>query len=111
MRGIADKLRVRAASPADESGGTKTEPTARGNVSSDDTSGARLEPRRVLVGGFTILFAVAGYLAVRVAVAATGLSQELELAALPAFGVAGVVGFVVLVAGVVPPEERPSEGE
>ena len=80
-------------------------------MSSDDTTGARLEPRRVLAGGFTILFAVAGYLGVRVAVAATELSRELELVALPAFGVAGVVGFVVLVAGVVPAEERAADGD
>jgi hypothetical protein len=75
----------------------------------DESTGARLQPRRVLAGGFTVLFAVGGYLAVRVAVAATGLDPELELLAMPAFGVLGVVGFVTLVAGVVPADRREAE--
>gem|GEM_PF-1948116 len=74
-------------------------------------TGARLEPRRVLVGGFTMIFAVLGYLGVRVAVETSGASRDLELIALPALGVVGVVGFVVLIAGVVPSDERPGDDD
>lgn len=73
----------------------------------DDTpSGARVKPRRVILGGVTIIAAIGGFLALRVAVATAGYPAELELVAMPAFGILGVVGFVTLVAGVVPAEER-----
>ncbi|MEZ3116779.1 hypothetical protein RYH80_12745 [Halobaculum sp. MBLA0147] len=77
---------------------------------SDD--GARLQPRRVLIGGFSVLAAVAGYLLVRLVVATQGLDRALTIVAMPAFGALGVVGFVVLIAGVVPSERRQaSDGE
>ncbi len=99
----------RKTSGSHDSGETKSEPPAQTDVSSE--TGARLEPRRVLIGGFTMIFAVLGYLGVRAAVETAGVSRNVELIALPALGVVGVVGFVVLIAGVVPSEERPGDDE
>ena len=61
----------------------------------------RTEPRRVLLGGFVVILAILGFLLVRIAVAAAGYPRSFELIAMPAFGVLGVVGFVLLVSGVL----------
>ncbi len=54
-----------------------------------------------MLGGFTVIAAIGGFLAVRIAVEAAGYSRSFELIAMPAFGVLGLVGFGVLVSGVV----------
>lgn len=96
-----------------ENRATKASPDGRRNVSEGDDlpSGARVNPRRVILGGVTIIAAIGGFLALRVVVATAGYPAELELFAMPAFGILGVVGFVTLVAGVVPAEDRPDGDE
>ena len=61
----------------------------------------RTNPVRILLGGFVVIAAIGGFLAVRVAVAAAGYPRSFELIAMPAFGVLGLVGFTVLVSGVI----------
>lgn len=72
----------------------------------DDREFPRTEPWRVILGGFVVIAAIGGFLGLRIAVAAAGYSRSFELIAMPAFGVLGLVGFTILVSGVVgPPEE------
>ncbi|MFC7136012.1 hypothetical protein ACFQRB_04470 [Halobaculum litoreum] len=52
----------------------------------------------MFAGGFALIAAVLGYLAVRGLVAAGSLAGRAEVLALPVFGLLGVVGFVLFVA-------------
>lgn len=67
----------------------------------DDREFPRTEPWRILLGGFVVIAAIGGFLAVRIAVAAAGYPRSFELIAMPAFGVLGLVGFTILVSGVI----------
>lgn len=60
-------------------------------------SGPRGDPRLVVAGGVALLAAVVGYLAVRALVAAGTLGGDVELLALPAFGLLAASGFVLFV--------------
>jgi hypothetical protein len=53
--------------------------------------------RRLLLGGFGVIAAILGFVAVRVLIDAGRLPPEWTLFALPPFGVLGVVAFVVFV--------------
>jgi hypothetical protein len=53
--------------------------------------------RRLLVGGFGVIAAILGFLAVRALIDVGRLPPEWTLFALPPFGVLGVVAFVVFV--------------
>ena len=68
----------------------------------------RTAPWRIITGGLVVIAAIGGFLAVRIAVASLGYSRSFELIAMPAFGVLGVVGFVVLVSGVLGRPDEPN---
>lgn len=75
------------------------EPTA--GDASPDAAPAGVEPRRAVAGGLTVFGAILGFTATRAVVDAGRLPEELILAALPAFGVVGLVGLVVFLSAVV----------
>jgi hypothetical protein len=60
-----------------------------------------VDQRRAVGGGVALLVAVLGFTAVQAFVEGAVLSDEWVLVSLPAFGVVGVVGFVLLVSAVV----------
>lgn len=72
---------------------------ADGDAPADVATG--FEPRRALVGGLTVLGAILGFTAVSAAVDTGGVPDEWILVALPAFGIVGLVGFVVFLSAVV----------
>ncbi|MFC7070878.1 hypothetical protein [Halobaculum lipolyticum] len=57
----------------------------------------RGDPRLAVAGGVAVLAAVVGYLVVRALVAAGTLGGRVELLALPAVGLLGAAGVVLLV--------------
>lgn len=61
------------------------------------TDGPRGDRRLVFAGGFGLIGAVLGYLAVRALVALGSLPDQAEVLALPIFGLLGVTGFVLFV--------------
>jgi hypothetical protein len=73
-----------------------------GGDSGEETATDGVDQRRAVLGGVALVVAVVGFTAVRAAVDALGVPGEWVLVALPAFGVVGVVGFVLLVSTVVP---------
>jgi hypothetical protein len=60
-----------------------------------------VDQRRAIGGGVALLVAVLGFTAVQAVVEGAVLPDEWVLVALPAFGLVGVVGFVLLVSAVV----------
>jgi hypothetical protein len=66
-----------------------------------EAGAAGFDRRRALVGGSVLLGSVVGFTVVQAVVTAGGLPDEWVLVALPAFGVVGVVGFVLFVSAVV----------
>jgi hypothetical protein len=66
-----------------------------------EPSTAGFDRRRAVGGGLLLLGAVAGFTAARAIIDGAGLPDEWTLVALPAFGLVGVVGFVLLVSAVV----------
>jgi hypothetical protein len=59
---------------------------------------------RALAGGFGLLLAVLGFLAVRVGIRTTALADDWLLVALPAFGLVGLASLFAFVSAFVPPE-------
>lgn len=80
------------AEPRDGDGGTS------GADGEPATPGPRGDRRLVFAGGFALVAALLGYLAVRGLVAAGTLAGRTEVLALPVFGLLGVTGFVLFLA-------------
>lgn len=66
-----------------------------------DVTDEGVDQRRAVVGGLTVLGTILGFTLVRAVVEGGGIPDEWVLAALPAFGVVGLVGFVVFLSAVV----------
>ncbi len=71
------------------------------DVSEHETLQPLSDRRRLLGGGFLVLFSVLGFLAVQAAIDAFGYADDWVLVALPVFGVAGISGLAVLASGVL----------
>ena len=75
--------------------------TTDGDDALPEQSTAGFDRRRAVGGGLLLLGAVAGFTVARAVIDGAGLPDEWTLVALPAFGLVGVVGFVLLVSAVV----------
>jgi hypothetical protein len=88
--------------PTADDGSQDVEINADVDVHTDvDVDANGVDPRRAVAGGLTVLGAIFGFTAARAAVGAGGLSEEWILAALPTFGIVGLVGFVVFLSAAV----------